>query len=147
MLSHYSTIRAQLALDVAAALGPGGRVSFGLLVKPKGAARYGVVLTSVERANVVRQVQESWAFTIAVMVPLSEISGATDVEEVLYGIAGDLVAVLAPYDPADVPASAGSYAGVASRRRVTKVDRLELKDTDSHAGVVVEFSCETTVYQ
>lgn len=144
MLTHYSTLRAQISKDVAGSLGAGGIVAFGQLTKPRGVNRYGVILTKVDRKGTGRQVQETWSFTVAIMVP---VPSDGDPESTLFEIAGALTMRLTPYDLADVPDSPGPYAGVGSLRRVTKVEPLKMEDVETHVGCVLEFSCMTTCYQ
>lgn len=148
MLSYYGTIRDQLVADITSTLGVGGKISFGRLLKPKSPIRYASVITDVQRQGVGRQQQETWTFTIVLMIPPPD---GQDAEGALFDLAGDLTMRLAPYDLSDVPTPATPYAGVASKRHVGRVRSLDLRDTvedtSSHVAVSIEFSCLTTVLQ
>jgi hypothetical protein len=148
MPHHFSLIREALRTDIVAVLEELGetKVLFGAPLKPIRSYPHAVVRSSVERKNVVRQVQETYSFDIELRLPAQD-PQVIDRESFLYLWADRLVMRFAPYDGLDVPEAVGPYAGVATLRRVDSVVPQDDKDTDPYCSVRISFSCMATIYQ
>jgi hypothetical protein len=150
-LSHYPTLKAQLAEDIATSQTyvTAQFVKFGRPLKPISDVSHAIVNTAVSRENVGRHVVEQWTFNIALRVLKSAVPADQDSETFLMANAWALIDLLAPYDLTSPPTPAGLYAGVGDRRRVTSIDPTDgqEQDADKFHTIVIEFVTFTKTYQ
>lgn len=145
-MSYYPNLKAQLDTDIrsAWAFDASDPIHFGQPLKPPGSTTSATVRTQVSRENGPRFVVESWAIEIEGRFPKPV---GLDMDEFLMARGYELVMLLAPYDLTTPPANPQPYAGVAGRPRVTLVQPLDSEQGDSTCGVLLNFSCDTVVYQ
>lgn len=146
MAAYWTEIRDQLTDDIIGVLGEGSKVFFGQPRKQIKTFPHAVVRTAVDRANVARQVQETYNVEIEMRLALPD-PNVEDIESMLFEKGMALTARLAPWDKAAPPTPAGPYAGVASLRRVTSITPSDVDDTVTYCAVQIVFSCMATIYQ
>jgi hypothetical protein len=145
-VSYYPNLKAQLDTDIRAAWNFAGtdKVYFGQPLTPPSSTLSATVRAKVTRENAPRHVNETWEIEIEGRFPKPV---GADLDEFLMARGFELVMLLAPYDLTTPPASPQPYASVGGRPRVTLVQPLDSEQGDSTVGVLLNFTCETVVYQ